>query len=78
MKPNRYACMPTNGRACDYIGAHLPNYVLERDRCGKPAIVGKPYCAEHMSRCYVAIDPKREPTESSKSGFVFYQGARAR
>jgi hypothetical protein len=74
----RYAGMPIGKQPCAFIDIERPDYVLERDRCGKPAIVGRPYCAAHMGRCYVAINPKREPTENSRSGFVFNQGARAR
>jgi hypothetical protein len=75
---NRYSAMPVSRRPCAFIEADLPSFVLDRDRCGAPAIVGKPYCAAHCARAFVMVNPRREPTESSRSGFVFNQGKPAR
>jgi hypothetical protein len=39
------------GRACVYIEGDGP--FADRDPfCGKPALRGMPYCAEHAARCY--------------------------
>lgn len=74
----RYAAMPTGSQPCAFIEVERPDYVLERDRCGAPVVLGKPYCAGHCARAFVAIIPRREPTENSPSGFVFFQARGAR
>jgi hypothetical protein len=54
-------------RACVYIEGDGP--FADRDPfCGKPALRGMPYCAEHAARCYRAARRPSAPREPVAAG----------
>lgn len=69
----RYADIPVGNEQCRfYLGSTdtALGYAAV-PRCAEHALVGKPYCRDHLRLCYMGLVFKAEPRETKPNAFHF-------